>query len=123
MSAFDDLASIAPQQIWERIAARCVHGDRLTLAVIELDPGAVVDEHSHENEQLGVVLQGTITFRVGDEQLELGPGETWCIPGGTPHEATAGPDGCVVLDVFSPPREDFRALPSEEHRPPRWPRG
>jgi quercetin dioxygenase-like cupin family protein len=121
MSAFDDLASIAPQQIWERIAARCVHGEQMTLAVVELEPGAVAAEHSHENEQLGIVLRGTITFRVGDEQRELGPGETWCIPGNTPHEATAGPEGTVVIDVFAPPRDDFRRLTPLEHRPPRWP--
>jgi quercetin dioxygenase-like cupin family protein len=123
LSAFDDLGSIAPQQIWERIAARCVHGERLTLAIVELDPGAVAAEHSHENEQLGIVLQGTITFRVGDEERELGPGETWSIPSNTPHEATAGPEGCVVIDVFSPPRDDFRELPDLEHRAPSWPDG
>jgi unsaturated pyranuronate lyase len=123
MSAFADLSSIAPQQIWERIAARSVHGKRLTLAVVELEPGAVAAEHSHENEQLGIVLRGTITFRVGDEERELGPGETWRIPGNTPHEATAGPEGTVVLDVFSPPRDDWQALPDVERRPPRWPDG
>jgi quercetin dioxygenase-like cupin family protein len=93
------------------------------LAVVELEPGAVAAEHSHGNEQLGIVLQGMITFRIGDEERKLGPGETWCIPGNTPHEATAGPEGCVVIDVFSPPRDDFRAMPSDELRPPRWPRG
>jgi quercetin dioxygenase-like cupin family protein len=123
VTAFGDLSSIPPQQIWERIAARSVHGERLTLAVVELDPGAVAAEHSHENEQLGIVLQGKITFRIGDEQRELGPGDTWCIPGNTRHEATAGPEGCVVIDVFSPPRDDFRAMPSDEPRPPRWPHG
>jgi quercetin dioxygenase-like cupin family protein len=121
LSAFDDLASIAPQQIWERIAARCVHGERITLAIVELDPGAVAAEHSHENEQLGIVLKGTISFRVGDEERELGPGQTWCIPANTSHEATAGPEGTVVIDVFSPPRDDFRRLPPLELRTPRWP--
>jgi quercetin dioxygenase-like cupin family protein len=91
------------------------------LAVVELEPGAVASEHSHENEQLGIVLQGTITFRVGDDERELGPGETWCIPGNTPHEATAGPEGTVVIDVFSPPRDDFRRQPAQEPRPPKWP--
>jgi quercetin dioxygenase-like cupin family protein len=91
------------------------------MSVVELDPGAVVAEHSHENEQLGIVLQGSLDFRVGDERRERGPGATWCIPANTPHEATAGPDGAVVIDVFTPPRDDFRELPSLEHRAPRWP--
>jgi quercetin dioxygenase-like cupin family protein len=98
-----------------------VHGERITLAIVELDPGAVAAEHNHPNEQLGIVLQGTITFRVGDEQRELGPGDTWAIPGDTPHEATAGPGGCVVIDVFTPPRDDFRNLPPLSERAPVWP--
>lgn len=58
MSAFDHVDSIPPRAIWTAIAARPVSGGRLTLAVAELDPGAVVDEHSHEHEQLGIVLRG-----------------------------------------------------------------
>jgi quercetin dioxygenase-like cupin family protein len=121
LSAFDDLVSIAPQQIWERIAARSLHGERITLAVVELDPGAVVAEHSHENEQLGILIRGALDFRIGDGRRELGPGETWNIPANTPHEAIAGPEGAVVIDVFSPPRDDIRELPKLEQRPPRWP--
>ena len=121
MSAFAELAEIPAQQIWERIAARSIHGARITMSVVELDPGAVVADHRHEHEQLGIVLQGSIRFRVGDETLELGPGGTWCIPSNTPHEATAGPAGAVVLDVFSPPRSDFKDLEPFEGRKPRWP--
>ena len=121
MSAFADLAAISPRQIWERIAARSVHGERITLSVVELDPGAVVAEHSHENEQLGIVLRGTMEFQVGDERGELGPGGTWCIPANTPHGATAGQEGAVVIDVFTPIRADFRDLPPLEDREPRWP--
>jgi quercetin dioxygenase-like cupin family protein len=101
-----------------------VAGERITLAVVELDPGAVVAEHAYENEQLGIVLQGSMSFRVGDEVREFGPGGTWTIPSNTPHEATAGPDGAVVVDVFAPPRDDWaalEALEALEPRPPRWP--
>jgi quercetin dioxygenase-like cupin family protein len=121
VGVFSDLGAIAPQQIWERVAARSLHGERITLSVVELDPDAVVAEHSHENEQLGMVLRGTIDFRVGDERRELGPGGTWRIAANTPHEATAGPEGAVVIDVFAPLRDDFRALESLEQRPARWP--
>jgi len=121
LGAFDELPRIAPLPVWEGIVARCVSGERITLAVVELDPGAVVAEHAHENEQLGIVLRGSMSFRVGDEVRELGPGGTWTIPAHTPHEATAGPDGAVVIDVFSPTREDWQALEPLEARPPRWP--
>ena len=119
--AFHELAQLRPLPIWHGIAARTVDGERITLAVVELDPGAVVAEHGHENEQLGIVLQGSMSFRVGGEVRELGPGGTWTIPSNTPHEATAGPDGAVVIDVFAPPRDDWAALDPLEPRPPRWP--
>ncbi len=121
MSAFDHLDSIAPRQVWEAIAARSVHGERLTMAVVELDPGAVAAEHSHDNEQLGLVLHGTLDFRIGDERRELGPGTTYLIPSNTPHMAIAGPDGAVVIDVFAPIRADWKAMEPLEPRLPRWP--
>ncbi|MGH2450567.1 MAG: cupin domain-containing protein [Candidatus Limnocylindria bacterium] len=120
MSAFDDIAAIVPQQIWEGVVGRSVHGARITMGVIELEPDGVVPEHSHENEQLGLVLRGSLVFSVRGESRALGPGGTWCIPANTPHAVETGPEGAVVIDVFSPVREDWTGLESVE-RPPRWP--
>ncbi|MBA2296635.1 MAG: cupin domain-containing protein, partial [Actinobacteria bacterium] len=77
------MRSLVPRQVWDGITARAVHGERLTLALVELEPGAIAEEHSHDHEQLGMVLRGSIRFRVGDEKRELGPGETWEIPSDT----------------------------------------
>jgi len=87
VSPFSDAASIPPQQVWERILARPVHGERLTLAIVELESGAVVAEHSHDHEQLGIVLRGSLRFRVGEEERELPPGGTWSISSDVPHSA------------------------------------
>ncbi len=78
-------------------------------------------EHSHEHEQLGICLAGSLVFRVGDEARELGPGETWSIPGNVPHDVRVGPNGAVVLDVFAPTRDDWRDAPQAAGRDPRWP--
>jgi unsaturated pyranuronate lyase len=121
VSAFDDLAGLGPLPIWDGIAARAVVGEQMTLAVVELEPGAVAREHSHANEQLGIVLSGGMTFRIADETRELGPGAIYTIPSNVPHEATAGPDGAVVIDVFAPPRGDWGALEPGDPRKPRWP--
>jgi quercetin dioxygenase-like cupin family protein len=121
VSAFDDLGSIAPRAIWDGVIARTIEGEQLSVAVVELDAGSVVSEHSHENEQLGVVLRGSVVFRVGEEEQELQAGGTWRIPPNAPHEVHAGPDGAVVVDVFAPRRADWSALEQLEPRPPRWP--
>jgi quercetin dioxygenase-like cupin family protein len=121
VSAFGDLSSLELQRIWDGVHGRVIHGDRITLGVLELDANSVVPEHRHENEQLGICLSGSLVFRVADESRELGPGETWSIPTNVPHEVHVGPDGAVVLDVFAPTRDDWREAPSVESRAPRWP--
>jgi quercetin dioxygenase-like cupin family protein len=121
MSAFADVSSLDLQRIWDGVHARVVHGEKITLGVIELDPNGVVPEHRHENEQLGICVSGSLVFRVGDESRELGPGETWTIPGNVPHEVHVGPEGAVVIDVFVPPRADWREAERVDRRAPRWP--
>jgi quercetin dioxygenase-like cupin family protein len=121
LGVFEHLDGIRPQAIWEGVVARAVNGERMTMSVIELDPSAHVPEHRHENEQLGLVLHGMLTFRVGDETRECRPGETYRILANTPHEAKAGPEGAVVMDVFAPIRSDWEAFEPREPSAPRWP--
>jgi quercetin dioxygenase-like cupin family protein len=121
VSAFDDIRRLPRKTVWDGIAARIVSGSRLSFAVVELDPGAVVADHAHEHEQLGMVIRGAMRFRIGDETRDLGPGETWTIPSNVRHEATAGPEGAVVIDVFAPVREDWESLESADERAARWP--
>ena len=121
MTNLRDLSDLEPIAVWEGVRARRVEGDRVTLAIVELDPHAVVPEHTHPAEQNGMVIRGQMRFRVADEERLLGPGGTWRIVGGVPHAATAGPDGAVVIDVFSPIRADWDALPTLPPEAPRWP--
>ncbi len=122
MSFFEDIAAIAPQKVWDGVVARVVDGERITPAVVELDPQSVVPEHQHENEQLGVVLSGSLLFRIGDESRDLGAGALYRIPPNTPHSVETGPGGAVVVDIFSPVRDDWQTLAREAPRQARWPR-
>jgi unsaturated pyranuronate lyase len=121
LNAFEDLSGMSPIAIWEGVLARTVEGRGCSLAVVELDPDSVVPEHSHVNEQLGIVIRGSVSFRIGDETRDLGPGGTWRIPPNAPHEVRTGPDGAVVIDVFSPAREDWKALERSAVQAPVWP--
>jgi quercetin dioxygenase-like cupin family protein len=117
-----DIESLPVIDVWgETVRARRVQGDRLTLALVELAPSSIVPGHRHENEQMGMVITGSLTFTVGGESRELGPGGTWRIPSDTPHQVTTGPAGAVVIDVFAPARSDWDALPSGPARRPVWP--
>ncbi len=120
-----DLVDIADQPVialWgEAVRARRIQGERITLAVVELDPGAELPEHSHQAEQLGIVIRGRLRFEIDGERRDLGPGGTWRITSMRPHRATAGPDGASVIDVFTPVRDDWDVLPAVETHAPGWP--
>ena len=121
MGALEDLSAFEPLRVWDGVIARAVEGDRCSFAIVELEPSTVVPEHSHDNEQLGMVLSGSVSFRVGDEVRDLEPGGTWRIPPNVPHEVHTGPDGAVVMDVFAPVRADWQALERLDVQSPLWP--
>ena len=92
------------------VTGRPVFGADAMINLAELGPGAVVPEHSHPHEQIGLVLRGTLELTIDGATSTLGPMDGAVIPGGVPHGALAGPEGAVMLDVFQPAREDYRAL-------------
>jgi quercetin dioxygenase-like cupin family protein len=82
-------------------------GENANLQHFFIEPGATVPEHSHPHEQLGFVVQGTLTFVVDGEDRPVGEGDTYHLAGGEPHAAENHGDVPVVgYDVFSPPRDD-----------------
>src|SRR5689334_21186098 len=107
MTNLTDLADLDAIQVWDGVVARRVEGDGLTVAVVELAPNAIVPEHRHPHEQCGLVIEGEVRFRIADEERLLGPGGTWRILGDVPHEVVAGAEGAVVIDTFSPRRDDW----------------
>ena len=120
MSQFSDVRDLEVLQIWDTVTARTVTGTEATLAYIELAPNAEVPEHRHANEQTGLLLRGSLTFRIGEETKEIGPGAMWVIPGEVPHQVSAGPDGAALAELFAPPRADWASL---ERRPASTPAG
>jgi quercetin dioxygenase-like cupin family protein len=84
-------------------------GGNVMMNWVRIDPGVSVPPHAHEHEQDGMVLDGEIMMTIGDETRTLRPGHAYTIPGNLSHGATAGPAGCLVLDVFNPPRDDYAA--------------
>ena len=74
-----------------------------------LERGTVVPTHQHMHEQSGYVVSGQVTFTIGDMTQTLLPGDSYAIPGDVPHSVTAEEDS-VLVEIFSPPREEFRLV-------------
>ena len=97
---------IALEKITEMMSQKIIAGEREMLAQIYLKRGALVPTHSHESEQMTYVLQGSLRFVVGGEEVIVREGEVLHIPSSTPHQAEALED-TFELDVFSPLRQDW----------------
>ena len=88
---------------------RLIPAERMTIGHVYLDQGCVVPLHSHENEQLTYILEGTLRFWLGDDEgqvVDVKAGEVLHIPSNLPHRAEALED-TLDVDIFSPPRADW----------------
>lgn len=98
-----DLEADHPMPLLER---RRIHGDRMTVARVRLEKGFKIEPHSHDEEQIAIVLSGKIRFLVGEasgrKEFVLGPDELLHFPSNVPHGAEALEE-TLVLDLFSPP--------------------
>jgi quercetin dioxygenase-like cupin family protein len=104
------LTESGPYDIAPGVRMHPLFGDAAMLNLVDLDSGALVPLHSHPHEQLGYVISGEITMTIGGVDHPLEPGDAYQIPGDIEHAARAGNEGCRVLDIFQPVREDYRQL-------------
>lgn len=83
-----------------------VYGKNMLLAEFRLAMGAVLPMHRHPHEQIGYLVAGRLRFTIGDEVSTVGSGDSWCIPGDVEHGVEVLEEA-VVIEVFSPLREDY----------------
>ncbi len=81
--------------------------DEVMLCEFFLQRDAVVPLHQHMNDQVGYVVYGKVEMTIGDTMRTCLPGDTYAVPGGVFHSARALVDS-LVIDAFSPPRNDYR---------------
>src|SRR5437773_544980 len=81
--------------------------EKMMISVVDMEPHAVVEEHSHPHEQVGVLLQGLVVFTIGNEVKTLQPGDLWRIPGGVKHKVVVLDEPAKAIDIFAPIREDY----------------
>ena len=103
-AAIDEIDPFSPVP---GVEMRPVWGEKVMMNFITIAPGAVVPDHHHHHEQAGTVFEGALILTIGGETRTLHRGDAYVIPGGVPHAATTDERGCVVLDIFAPPREDY----------------
>jgi quercetin dioxygenase-like cupin family protein len=88
------------------IATSC--GEKMMISMVDLEPYAVVEWHSHPHEQCGMIVKGRAIFFIGDEQKELQTGDVYFMPGNVRHKVTALDQPVQAIDIFTPVREEYR---------------
>jgi len=83
-------------------------GEHMMQMLVMLDAGSHLPQHQHPHEQITHLLRGRLRLTVADVPHELVAGQSLCIPGGALHAADSLED-TLVIDTFSPPREDLLA--------------
>ncbi len=103
-----DLSQGIARTLADGLETRVFPGDNVMLSVVRIAPDKAGSLHHHAEEQWGVMLEGSgIRIQDGVEHA-VREGDFWQTPGGVPHGFRAGPEGALVLDIFSPPREEYR---------------
>jgi len=100
---------IPREKLNDLLERQLVTAERVMLAHVYLKKGCVVPRHSHENEQLSYVLEGSLRFWIGEDESQeqvVRAGEVIALPSHLPHKVLALEDS-LSLDVFSPPRQDW----------------
>lgn len=87
-------------------------GAQMMQILVTLEAGSDLPEHQHPHEQISYVMHGLLRFWLDGQQRDVQAGETVLIPGGVRHAVRALKQS-VVLDTFSPPREDMLAQDRE----------
>ena len=105
-------ATIPEETLAPGVVRKMIYGEKLMICRLTFAPGAVTTAHDHIHEQMTMVEKGRVRFVVGSEEKVFGPGDVLLFPSGFWHGATMLDEEVVLIDIFSPIREDF-LKPSE----------
>jgi quercetin dioxygenase-like cupin family protein len=95
------------KRVTEGIERQMVVGENLMICRFRFAPFLVTPEHDHPHEQMSIVVSGRIRFFIEGVERIAGPGDVLHFPSNCWHGATMMDEEVVLLDIFTPVREDF----------------
>ena len=100
----------------EGVRTRVFFGEKIMLSLVELEPNKAGKVHHHPEEQWGLCLEGEAVRIQNGVEFAVRAGDFWYTPGNMDHTMIAGPSGVKVMDIFGPPREEYK-VPGEGYGP------
>ena len=102
-----DWSKIPVEQTAAGIERQMVVGENVMMCRFRFAPFVVTAEHSHPHEQMTLVVQGKVKFIISGEERIVAPGDVLHFPPHNRHGATMLDEEVVLIDIFTPIREDF----------------
>jgi len=109
-----DWASVPTERVNEGIERQMVYGERVMVCKLRIAAHTVTPVHSHPHEQITLVEQGPVEFFIDGQSRIVNTGDVLHFPSNIRHGATMLDREVVLIDIFSPIREDF--LPGGQKR-------
>ncbi len=106
-----DWASVPIEQLEEGIERQMVVGEKMMICRLRFAPRIVTPVHDHPHEQMTLVERGRVLFTIGDQQHVAQAGDVLHFPPGAWHGATMLDEEVILVDIFTPIREDFLTSP------------
>lgn len=102
-----DWTTIPVERIADGIERQMIWGERLMVCRLRLAPRVVTAVHAHPHEQITIVERGGVRFSVAGQDRVSSAGDVLHFPSHCEHGATMLDEEVVLIDIFSPVREDF----------------
>ena len=77
------------------------------LTYFEIEANSKFEMHSHESEQITMVLEGELFFLYNDKEVCIKTGEVIAIPSNIPHSVYTKDNFVKAIDAWSPVREEY----------------
>jgi len=102
-----DWKTVPIEDLGEGVSRQMIVGERLMVCRLRFAPHVVTPAHDHPHEQITLVEQGRALFIIGSEERIAQAGDVLHFPSGCWHGATMLDEEVVLIDIFTPLREDF----------------
>ena len=100
-------SAIPVEHVAEGIERQMVVGVNLMIIRFRFAPFLVTPEHEHPHEQMSIVLSGRVRFFIEGTERIASPGDVLHFPPNCWHGATMMDEEVILIDIFTPVREDF----------------
>ncbi len=101
--------TVPAEPVGDGIERQMIWGERLMVCRLRFAPHTITAVHTHPHEQITIVDRGRVEFTIAGKKRIVSAGDVLHFPSGVEHGATMLDEEVVLVDIFSPIREDFLA--------------